>query len=160
MGGLPGSVLFACDRNTIRSPMAAAIMKHLVGHRVYVDSAGVQLNGEEPDGFAVAAMREIGLDISGHCPRAFEYLPDMSMDLIVTFTPQAQHRAVELTRTQACEIEYWPTPHPADVAGSREMRLQAYRDVRDGLFERIRTRFPRPNGMPERPLSRAPLENA
>ena len=144
MGDLPGSVLFACDRNTIRSPMAAAIMKHLLGHRIYVDSAGVQLNGEAPDGFAVAAMQEIGLDIAHHLPRTFEDLPDMSVDLIVTFTPQAQHRAVELTRTQACAIEYWPTPHPADVAGSREIRLQAYRDVRDLLFERIRTRFPAP----------------
>ena len=144
MLGLPGSVLFACDRNTIRSPMAEAIMKHLVGHRVYVDSAGVQLNGDEPDGFAIAAMQEIGLDISRHLPKTFEDLPDMSVDLIVTFTPQAQHRAVELTRTQACEVEYWPTPHPADMAGSREVQLQAYRDVRDALFERIRTRFPAP----------------
>ena len=144
MVGLPGSVLFACDRNTIRSPMAEAIMKHLVGHRVYVDSAGVQLNGDEPDGFAIAAMQEIGLDISRHLPKTFEDLPDMSVDLIVTFTPQAQHRAVELTRTQACEVEYWPTPHPADMAGSREVQLQAYRDVRDTLFERIRTRFPAP----------------
>lgn len=144
MVGLPGSVLFACDRNTIRSPMAEAIMKHLVGHRVYVDSAGVQLNGAEPDGFAIAAMREIGLDISRHLPKTFEDLADMSVDLIVTFTPQAQHRAVDLTRTQACEVEYWPTPHPADMTGSREVQLQAYRDVRDALFERIRTRFPAP----------------
>lgn len=144
MGDLPGSILFACDRNTIRSPMAEAIMKHLVGHRVYVDSAGVQLNGEEPDGFAIAAMQEIGLDMARHHPKTFDDLLDMSIDLIVTFTPQAQHRAMEFTRTQACEVEYWPTPHPGDVAGSREVRLQAYRDVRDGLFERIRMRFPAP----------------
>jgi protein-tyrosine-phosphatase len=144
MEDLPGSILFACDRNTIRSPMAEAIMKHLVGHRVYVDSAGVQLNGDEPDGFAIAAMQEIGLDIARHNPKTFDDLTDMSIDLIVTFTPQAQHRAIELTRTQACEVEYWPTPHPADVAGSRDIRLQAYRDVRDALFERIRARFPAP----------------
>lgn len=144
MRDLPGSVLFACDRNTIRSPMAEAITKHLVGHRIYVDSAGVQPDSDAPDGFAIAAMHEIGLDISRHLPRSFEDLPDMSVDLIVTFTPRAQHRAVELTRTQACEVEYWPTPHPADTAGSREVRLQAYRDLREGLFERIRARFPAP----------------
>ncbi|MEH6753542.1 MAG: low molecular weight phosphatase family protein [Alphaproteobacteria bacterium] len=144
MEDLPGSILFACDRNTIRSPMAEAIMKHLVGHRVYVDSAGVQLSGDAPDGFAIAAMQEIGLDIARHNPKTFDDLTDMSIDLIVTFTPQAQHRAIELTRTQACEVEYWPTPHPADVAGSRDIRLQAYRDVRDALFERIRARFPAP----------------
>ncbi|MBO6782770.1 MAG: low molecular weight phosphatase family protein [Alphaproteobacteria bacterium] len=144
MTDLPGSILFACDRNTIRSPMAEAIMKHLVGHRVYVDSAGVQLNGEEPDGFAIAAMREIGLDISRHHPKSFDDLGDDSVDLIVTFTPQAQHRAMEFTRTIACDVEYWPTMHPADVTGSREERLQAYRDLRDMLFDRIRTRFPSP----------------
>jgi len=144
MEDLPGSILFACDRNTIRSPMAEAIMKHLVGHRVYVDSAGVHLSGDAPDGFAIAAMQEIGLDIARHNPKTFDDLTDMSIDLIVTFTPQAQHRAIELTRTQACEVEYWPTPHPADVAGSRDIRLQAYRDVRDALFERIRARFPAP----------------
>jgi protein-tyrosine-phosphatase len=143
--GLPGSVLFACDRNTIRSVMAEAIMKHLVGHRVYVDSAGVRPNGEEADPFAVAAMQEIGLDISGHQAKSFDDLPDQSVDLIITFTPQAQHRAVEFTRTIPCELEYWPTMHPADVTGSREVRLQAYRDVRDALFERIKARFPTPD---------------
>ena len=143
--GLPGSVLFACDRNTIRSVMAEAIMKHLVGHRVYVDSAGVRLNGEEADPFAIAAMGEIGLDISGHRAKSFDDLPDDSVDLIITFSPQAQHRAVEFTRAIACELEYWPTMHPADVTGSREVRLQAYRDVRDTLFDRIKARFPAPD---------------
>ena len=144
MADLPGSVLFACDRNTIRSPMAEAIMKHLIGHRIYIDSAGVQPNDQEADGFAITAMQEIGLDITGHHPKSFEDLSDTSVDLIVTFTPQAQHRAMEFTRTLACDVEYWPTMHPADVPGSREVRLQAYRDVRDALFERIRDRFPFP----------------
>jgi len=142
--GLPGSVLFACDRNTIRSVMAEAIMKHLVGHRVYVDSAGVRPDGEAADPFAIAAMQEIGLDISAHQAKSFEDLPDDAVDLIITFTPQAQHRAVEFTRAIACDLEYWPTMHPADVGGSREVRLQAYRDVRDMLFERIKARFPTP----------------
>lgn len=144
MADLPGSVLFACDRNTIRSPMAEAIMKHLVGHRIFVDSAGVQPDGHDVDGFAIAALQELGLDITRHAPKSFEDLRDMSMDLIVTFTPKAQHRAMEFTRTLACAVEYWPTMHPADVPGSREVRLQAYRDVRDALFERIRERFPSP----------------
>jgi protein-tyrosine-phosphatase len=143
--GLPGSVLFACDRNTIRSVMAEAIMKHLVGHRVYVDSAGVRLTGEEADPFAIAAMQEIGLDISGHRAKSFDDLPDNSVDLIITFSPQAQHKAVEFTRTIACELEYWPLMHPADVTGPREVRLQAYREARDTLFERIKARFLTPD---------------
>jgi protein-tyrosine-phosphatase len=148
MRSLPGSVLFACDRNSIRSVMAEAIMKHLLGHRVYVDSAGMRVNEEEVDPFVVAVMQEIGLDVSGHRPKTFEDLPDASLDLIVTFTPQARHRALEFTRTLACDVEHWPLMHPADIDGSREVRLQAYRDVRDALFERIKQRFP----SPDRPL--------
>ncbi|MEK9965619.1 MAG: arsenate reductase ArsC [Rhodospirillaceae bacterium] len=141
-GDLPGSVLFACDRNSIRSAMAEAIMKHLVGHRVYVDSAGVQLIDAEADPFAIEVMREIGLDISGHHTKTFDDLTDKSIDLIITFTPQAQHRAVEFTRAIPCEVEYWPMMHPGDVSGAREVRLAAYRETRDALFERIRARFP------------------
>ena len=139
---LPGSVLFACDRNTIRSPIAEALMKHLLGHRIYVDSVGVQLLANGTDGFAVAALAEIGLDISNHRPKTFEDLVDHSIDLIVTFTPQAQHRAVELTRTISCDIEYWPLADPTLVEGNREVRLAAYRDLREALFERIIERFP------------------
>jgi len=139
---LPGSVLFACDRNSIRSAMAEAIMKHLVGHRVYVDSAGVQLIGTGADPFAVSVMQEIGLDILGHKTKTFDDLPDTSVDLIITFTPQAQHRAMEFTRTIPCDVEYWPTMHPANVRGAREARLEAYRETRDALFERIKARFP------------------
>ena len=142
MSDLPGSVLFACNRNSIRSPMAEALMRHLLGHRIHVDSVGVRLSSNETDPFAVAALAEIGLDISRHQPKAFEELDDHGIDLIVTLTPQAQHRAVELTRTIACDIEYWPLPDPTLIEGNRETRLAAYRDLRDELFERIKQRFP------------------
>ena len=142
MADLPGSVLFACDRNTIRSPIAEALMKHRLGHRVYVDSVGVQPLANGTDGFAVAALAEIGLDISNHQPKTFEDLDDHSIDLIVTFTPQAQHWAVELTRTLACEVEYWPMADPTLVEGNRDTRLAAYRELRETLFERIIERFP------------------
>ena len=141
MSDLPGSVLFACNRNTTRSPMAEALMKHLLGHRVYVDSVGVRLSANEMDPFAIAALAEIGLDISGHRPKTFEDIDDQAIDLIVTFTPQAQHRAVELTRTLACDIEYWPLPDPTIVEGNRDTRLAAYRDLRETIFARIRERF-------------------
>ena len=139
---LPGSVLFACNRNTIRSPMAEALMKHLLGHRIYVDSVGVRLSADDVDPFAIAALAEIGLDVSRHRPKTFDDLADQSIDLIVTFTPQAQHRAVELTRTIACEIEYWPMADPTVVDGNRDTRLAVYHDLRDALFERIKQRFP------------------
>ncbi|NNE84126.1 MAG: arsenate reductase ArsC [Alphaproteobacteria bacterium] len=142
MSEFPGSVLFACNRNTIRSPMAEALMKHLLGHRIYVDSVGVRLLADEVDPFAISALAEIGLDVSRHKPKTFDDLADQSIDLIVTFTPQAQHRAVELTRTISCEIEYWPMADPTIVEGNRETRLAAYRDLRDEIFDRIKTRFP------------------
>ena len=122
--------------------MAAALMKHLLGHRIHVDSVGVRLSEGETDPFAIAVLAEIGLDISSHRPKAFEELDDHGIDLIVTFTPQAQHRAVELTRTIACEVEYWPLIDPTLVEGSRETRLAAYRQLRDTIFERIKQRFP------------------
>jgi protein-tyrosine-phosphatase len=135
----PSSVLFACTSNVIRSPMAAAILKHLYGHRIYVESVGVRAG--EPDGFCVAVMDEIGIDIADYQPRSFDELEDTSFDLVVSLSPEAQHRAVEMTRTMACDVEYWPTLDPSVVEGSREVMLDAYRQVRDSLLERIKERF-------------------
>jgi protein-tyrosine-phosphatase len=140
MRDFPGSVLFCCTLNAIRSPMAAGILRHLHGHRVFVDSVGVR--SEEIDPFAVAVMDEIGIDISQHRAKTFDELEDTSFDLIISLSPEAQHRAVELTRTMACEVEFWHTFDPSHVEGSRETRLDAYRQVRDTLIRRITTRFP------------------
>ena len=140
MADLPGSVLFCCTRNAIRSPMAEAMLKMLHGRRIFVDSAGVR--GGEVDGFAVAVMDEIGLDLTRHRAKTFDELEDTSFDLIVSLSPEAQHRAVELTRTMAAEVEFWNTMDPSIVEGNREVRLDAYRQVRDGLMARIRARFP------------------
>ena len=142
MDDLPGSVLFACSANSIRSPMAEAILKHLLGQRVYVDSVGVR--AREIDGFAVAAMQEIGIDVERHRSKAFDELEDTSFDLVITLSPEAQHRAVEMTRTMACDVEFWNTLDPSIVDGTREMRLDAYRQVRDQLMARIKARFPLP----------------
>ncbi len=139
MGDLPTSVLFSCTHNAIRSAMAEAMLKHLMGHRIYVDSAGVRPG--ELDPFAVAAMEEIGIDLSRHRPKSFDDLEDDSFDIVVTLSPESQHRALELTRTTACEVEYWPTLDPSYVEGSRDTRLQAFREVRDQLFRRISSRF-------------------
>ena len=136
---LPGAVLFACTLNSVRSPMAAAMMRHLFGKFVYVESAGVRAG--EIDPFAVTVMEEIGIEIGRHKPRSFEDLEDGSFDLVITLSPEAQHRAIELTRTSALDIEYWATFDPTSVEGSREQRLEAYRAVRDELLRRVRARF-------------------
>jgi protein-tyrosine-phosphatase len=140
---LPGAVLFACNQNRVRSPMAEGLMKLLFGDRVYVDSVGLKGDAEESaDPFAVAVMDELGVDISRHRAKSFEALEDDSFDLVVSLTPEAQHRAVELARGRAVEIEYWPTFDPTLRLGPREAVLEAYRQVRDALEARIRERFP------------------
>ena len=142
----PLAVLFACGLNAVRSPMAAALFGQIFGSAVYVGSAGVRKGDLDP--FAVAAMAEIGIDIARHKPITLEELEDwegLNFDLIVTLTPQAHHRALELTRTSAVDVEYWPTPDPTGIEGSREQRLNAYRDLRDQLLARIRERFTAPS---------------
>lgn len=126
--------------NAIRSPMAEAIFRHYLGKQIWVESAGVRKG--ELDGFAVAAMDEIGIDITKHRPRTFEDLEDTSFDLVITLSPEAQHHALEMTRTMACEVEFWNTLDPSMIEGSREARLEVYRQVRDQLERQILKRFP------------------
>jgi len=138
----PQAVLFACGFNSVRSPMAAALFKQMLGRTTYVASAGVRK--EELDPFAVAVMEEIGIDIAKHRPMTFEELDDwegLNFDLIVSLSPEAHHKALDLTRTLAADVEYWPTPDPTAAEGSREQRLDAYRAVRDQLTQRIKARF-------------------
>lgn len=136
---LPGALLFACTHNVIRSPMAAAFARHFYGNRVFVTSCGVRPG--EPDPFVTTVMDESGIDLSKHRPQSFADLEDSSFDIVISLSPEAHHRALELTRTMAIEAEYWPTLDPSATAGSREQILDSYRDVRDGLMKRIRTRF-------------------
>jgi protein-tyrosine-phosphatase len=138
-GDVPNAVLFACTQNVIRSPMAAAIMKHLYGHRIYVASAG--LKPGEADPFLKTVLDEIGIELGKHQPHTFSELEDSSFDLAISLSPEAHHWALELTRTAAIETEYWPTHDPSATSGSREQILNSYRDVRDGLVTRIRKRF-------------------
>ena len=138
---LPRAVLFACTMNTVRSVMAAAILRHLAGNRCYVLSAGVKAG--PPDPFVAAVMDEIGIDVSRHSPQTLRDLHDTSFELIVTLSPEAHHQALEFTRTMAVDVEYWPTLDATMMIGhaSRERVLAYYRDVRDKLFAKIMTRF-------------------
>jgi protein-tyrosine-phosphatase len=139
-GDLPSAVLFCCTMNSVRSPMAEAILKQIHGQRIFVDSVGVR--AQEIDGFVIAVMDEIGIDMAKHKSKTFDDLEDESFDLIISLSPEAQHKAVDMTRTMACDVEFWNTMDPSIVEGSREERLEAYRAVRDGLMKRIRQRFP------------------
>jgi protein-tyrosine-phosphatase len=143
-GARPKAVLFACNLNRVRSPMAEALLKRRFGAGLVVESCGLR-PPDEIDPFVVAVMDEIGLDLAGRRPQGFEAVADTDFDLVVSLTPEAQHRAVELTRHRAVGIEYWPVADPTLAEGSREQRLEAYRAVRDDLDRRLEARFGRPS---------------
>ena len=141
-GARPRAVLFLCAHNQVRSPIAAALAKHLFGTTLYAASAGV-LRGE-PDPFVAAVMDEIGIDLSRHRAVTLDEIEEyegLNFDLVVSLSPEAHHRALDLTRTLAFDVEYWPIPDATAVEGSREQRLDAYRAVRDDLMRRIKARF-------------------
>lgn len=135
----PSAVLFACGMNAVRSPMAEAMTRHLFPRQIYVASAGARKGAADP--FVAAAMEELGLDVSQHQPQTIEDLEDTNFDLIITLAPEAHHQCLELTRTHAMDVEYWPTPDPTLATGSREQIMDSYRAVRDGLMKKIKQRF-------------------
>lgn len=142
--GLPGSLLFACTHNSIRSPMAEALARRLYGRATYIDSVGV--HASDLDGFAAAVLDEIGIDSHAHQAKSFEDIEPSSFDLIVSLSPEAHHSALEFTRNTATEVEYWPIPDPSASEGSRDARLATYRQVRDLLLARLKQRFGTPSG--------------
>ncbi|MTH97654.1 low molecular weight phosphatase family protein [Roseibium sp. RKSG952] len=146
-GNRPTAVLYACGMNAVRSPMAAAITEKLFPGRIYVRSAGVRQGQLDP--FVDAVMAEIGIDMAGHHPKTFEELDESGFDLVVTLAPEAHHKALDLTRTDAVDVEYWPTMDPTLATGSREQIMDSYRGIRDQLMMRIKKRLdwtPPPSG--------------
>ena len=141
---LPGSVLFACSQNSVRSPMAEAMAKRLYGQTSYIDSVGVRAS--DVDAFAVTVLDEIGVDVHRHHAKTFGDVDPASFDLIVSLSPEAHHQALAFTGATAVEVEYWPIPDPSAVEGSRETRLESYRRTRDIILARLKTRFGAPSG--------------
>jgi protein-tyrosine-phosphatase len=135
----PTAVLFACTHNAVRSPMAEGLLKHVLGRQTFVDSVGIRAG--ELDPFAVEVMDEIGIDIGRHRPKTFDDLEDESFDEVISLSPEAHHRALEMTRVMACEVVFWRTFDPSIIEGSRETRLDVYRQIRDELLRRIRARY-------------------
>ncbi len=145
MTDLPQSVLFCCDHNAIRSPMAEGMMKQFYGHDTYVQSAGV-FNDMEIDGFSVAVCMEMGIELARHRSRSFdemqEWGDDLSgFDLVVALSPGAQRKALDLTRYFHLEVEYWPIMDPSDMGETRDAKLAQYRQTRDQIKDRMIARF-------------------
>lgn len=145
MGKLPSAVLFCCDHNAVRSPMAEGMMKQFYGQRVYVQSAGVK-NDMEVDGFSIAVCEEIGIELGRHRSRSFEEMQQWGddlgqYDLIVALSPASQRMALELTRTHHVDVEYWPILDPTGLGETRDAKLSAYAQARDQIRDRILARF-------------------
>ena len=143
---LPGSVLFCCDHNAVRSPMAEGLLKPLHGTRVFVQSAGVR-GDMEIDGFMITVAAEIGIDITKHNSRSFQQMEDWgedvdSFDRIIALSPAAQRHALEYTREFHVDVSYWPTLDPTGLGENREDKLASYRQTRDQLKQRILDEFP------------------
>ena len=150
MAARPGSVLFLCNHNAVRSPLAEGITKRLFGRHIFVQSAGVR-HDMDTDGFMIAAAKEIGVDLSRHRPRSLAEMEEWgddvgAYDLIIALSPAAQRLAIEQTRHHAVEVDYWPTLDPTGIGESREQRLDAYRQTRDQILERVRETFSAPAG--------------
>ncbi len=148
MADLPQSVLFCCDHNAIRSPMAEGMMKKFYGHETYVQSAGVY-NDMEIDGFSVAVCHEIGVELARHRSRSFDEMQEWgddlaAFDLVVALSPGAQRKALELTRFFHLEVEYWPIMDPSGIGETRDAKLEQYRKARDQIRERMLMRFGEP----------------
>lgn len=142
---LPQSILFCCDHNAVRSPMAEGIMKKLYGTGTYVQSVGV-INDLEIDGFSIAVCDEIGVELSRHRSRSFDEMErwgdDLSsFDLIVALSPASQRRALELTRLFHLAVEYWPILDPTGIGETREMKLVSYRQTRDQILNKLREKW-------------------
>jgi arsenate reductase len=145
VAGFPQSVLFCCDHNAVRSPMAEGLMKKFYGTRAYVQSAGVR-NDMEIDGFSIAVCKEWGIELSRHRSRSFEEMEQLGddlsqFDLIVALSPQSQRKALELTRFHHLDVEFWPILDPTAIGDGREAKLAAYRQARDQIRDRLIARF-------------------
>ena len=144
-GKIPHSILFCCDHNSVRSPMAEGMMKKFYGRTAYVQSAGVK-GDMDVDGFAIAVCDEIGVKIADHRSRSFDEMQDWGddlggFDLIIALSPASQRQALEMTRVYHLDIEYWPIMDPTGLAEGREARLAAYRQTRDQIRQRMIQRF-------------------
>ena len=137
------SILFACNINAVRSAMAEAVVKARFPGQIFTDSCGVEPG--QPDGFAIAVMEEAGIDLSSHQPKGFDDLDCDFYDVIISFSPEAHDRAVEITRNIDCETLYWPVDNLAGLQGSREERLRAYRAVRDDIIAKLAAYLPEEN---------------
>ncbi len=124
-------VLFLCTHNSARSQMAEGLLRHLAGDRFEVHSAGTEATAVRPE--AIAAMAEIGIDVSGQESKTLERYLDQRVDWLITVCDQAREACPVLPGVR--DQLHWSIPDPSAVVGAG--RLPAFRDARDDLRDRI-----------------------
>jgi len=149
MPPLPQSILFCCDHNAVRSPMAEGLMKKFYGLETYVQSAGV-LADMDVDGFAIAVCAEMGVELARHKSRSFDEMQKLgdelsSFDLVVALSPASQLEVEVITRFYSLQVEYWPIMDPTSIGEGRDYKLAAYRKARDQIIATLTTKFGAPS---------------
>jgi arsenate reductase len=131
------SVLFVCTHNSARSQMAEGWLRHLAGDRFVSDSAGTEPRGVNP--LAVEAMREVGVDLTGHRSKHVDEYVDPPADYVVTVCDHAKEVCPYVPA--AVEVMHKGFDDPSAAVGSHEERLAVFRRVRDEIREWIEQIF-------------------
>ena len=130
-------VLFVCTHNSARSQMAEGLLRHLLGDRYEAASAGTEPGGVRP--LAVAAMAELGIDISGQRSKSIDQFLSDRFDYVITVCDQARESCPVFPN--AARQLHWSLPDPSQAEGDEQERLRAFRAVRDELRRRIEATF-------------------
>jgi arsenate reductase (thioredoxin) len=130
----PIRVLFLCTGNSARSQMAEGLLRSHGGGDFEVFSAGIE--PEEIHPLAIEAMREIGIDISGHRSKPLERFLGQYFDYIITVCDRARDRCPTFPGDN--RRIHWGFDDPAAVAGTPVERIAAFRRVRNEISERLR----------------------
>ena len=138
---MPGSVLFCCDHNAIRSPIAEGLAKLYYGKKIFIQSAGI-LNDFEIDGFAISVCEEIGIKLAKHQPRSFLDMDQWgdridSFDLVVALSETSKRKVIESTKSYAVKVIYWPIFDPTVAVHRREEKIANYRKTRDQISAKL-----------------------
>lgn len=126
-------VLILCTGNSARSQMAEGLLRHLAGDRFEVESAGVESSFVRPQ--AIAAMREVGIDISRQRSKSVEEFSRQEFDYVITVCDNARERC-PLFPGKTARL-HWSFDDPAEAVGDVEAQLAVFRRVRDEIESRL-----------------------
>lgn len=129
------AILFVCNMNSVRSPMAEAVARYVLGEEFKISSCGVYRGANDP--FVSDTLKEEGIPPVPHEPQEFGQCNIDSFDVVVALTPEAAAEARKLHS----DVEYWEVENPTDTRGSEFDLRQAYTRLRDDLSTRIKQRF-------------------